>query len=281
MIREGRSLNPRGERVYHHKYTVGEELLFVLLVLTAAVSLRGAGRCMEVMREWFGGKLGRPSWFSGRKWLLRIGYYKLMRAKEKGEDWVWIVDHTVQEGAEKCLFILGIRLSALEKEDYRLSHEEVEPLGLFPVKKLEGKAVYEQLEEAVKKTGVPRELLGDHGSDLRLGVEKFCQHHPTTSYIYDIKHKTAGVVKQRLEKDKRWEEFTRLAGQSKQKLQQTELAYLSSSNQRTKARYMNVEILIEWGEKELKFIDNLEGGGIRRSRPGQSGREVRMDKGVS
>ena len=39
-----------------------------------------------------------------------------MRAKEYAEDWVWIVDPVVQMGQEKCLFIVGIRLSALSVE---------------------------------------------------------------------------------------------------------------------------------------------------------------------
>ena len=72
----------------------------------------------------------RPAWFTGRLWLLRLGYYKLTRPKEQTEDWVWIVDHTVQLGKEKCLVILGVRLSALPIEGHCLSHEDVEPIAL-------------------------------------------------------------------------------------------------------------------------------------------------------
>ena len=54
-----------------------------------------------------------PSWWSGRLWLLRLGYYKLMRPQARAGDWVWIVDHTLQLGVEKCLVILGIRLGDL------------------------------------------------------------------------------------------------------------------------------------------------------------------------
>jgi hypothetical protein len=53
-----------------------------------------------------------PSWASGRLWLLRLGSDKLSRPKAQADDWVWIVDHTVQIGHEKCLVILGVRLSA-------------------------------------------------------------------------------------------------------------------------------------------------------------------------
>ena len=88
-------------------------LVVVSLVSSAATSLRGAGRAVGVMQECAGLVPWRPSWSSTRLWWLRLGDYKLTRTKEEGSDWVWIVDHVVQTGAEKCLLIVGIRLSAL------------------------------------------------------------------------------------------------------------------------------------------------------------------------
>jgi hypothetical protein len=187
--------------------------------------------------------LPSPSWWAGRLWLLRLGYYKLTRPKEQAEDWGWIVDHTVQIGVEKCFVILGVRLSALPNPARCLSHEEVEPIALCPVRHSNGEVVYHQLEDSREKTGIPREILGDQGSDLKAGVERFCRHHPQTSSIYDIKHKTAVVVEHELEEDPCWREFTHLAAQTKQRVQQTALAFLAPPNQRTKARYMNLESL--------------------------------------
>jgi len=46
----------------------------------------------------------------------------------------------------------------------------------------------------VKQTGISRQIIGDQGSDLRAGIEKFYQQHKETCYIYDIKHKTAAVL---------------------------------------------------------------------------------------
>ena len=84
-----------------------------------------------------------PSRFSGRFWLFRLGYYKLTRPKERADDWVWIVDHTVQLGDEKCLVILCIRLCNLPAPGDCLSHEDVEPLALFPVKQSNGEVVFQ------------------------------------------------------------------------------------------------------------------------------------------
>lgn len=97
----------------HHQYSIGHITLFVSLVLSAAASFRCASRAIETVIPSLELSLSTPSWFSGRLWLFQLGYFKLTRPKERAGDWVWIVDHTVQLGAEKCLVILGIRLSNL------------------------------------------------------------------------------------------------------------------------------------------------------------------------
>ena len=149
--------------VPHHTYSIGQIWWFVSLVLSSAASLRGAGVAMAVSLSVLQLPYATPSWYSGRLWLLRLGYYKLSRPKEQADDWVWIVDHTVQIGKEKCLVILGVRLSALADRDNCLSHEDVEPLSLLPVKQSNGDIVFQQLKETVAKTGVPRQIVGESG----------------------------------------------------------------------------------------------------------------------
>jgi hypothetical protein len=183
-----------------------------------------------------------------------------MRPKDYGDDWVWIVDHTVQIGKEKFLVILGIHLASLPCPDRCLTHEDVEPIAMFPVQESNGEIVYQQLEETIQETGVPREIIGDHGSDLKSGINKFCREHPETCYIYDIKHKTAAVLKKELQHDEAWHKFTRLAAQTKKGVQQTSLAFLAPPNQRTKARYMNIDVLIRWGGDMLAFFEEERKG---------------------
>jgi hypothetical protein len=130
--------------VRHHHYGVPQVLVVVSLVVAAATSLRGAGRALAVMPAGAGVVPWSPSWASTRLWLLRVGYYKLTRSKEEGEDWVWIVDPVVQTGQEKCLLIGGIRLSALPAVGEYLTHGEVEPIAVYPVTQSTGEIVYQQ-----------------------------------------------------------------------------------------------------------------------------------------
>ncbi len=240
----------------NHTYTLGHIMLFLLLVLSSTTSLRGASRCMEIVFPFFGFELPLPSWTAGRLWLLRLGYYKLVRAKVIASDWVWIADHTVQIGVEKCLVILGIRLKDLPEAGTCVSHKDVEIIDMIPVKRSDGKIVYEQLTEATEITGVPREIIGDNGPDLKAGIEKFCNENPGTCYVYDIKHKTAVVLKQVLTKDEKWAEFVNFASRAKIKVQQTPLAPLAPPQQRSKARYMNISKLVKWGGRMLTIAEN-------------------------
>ena len=230
---------------FGHSYSVAHIFLFVSLVLSSATGFRGAARAIGIFTSFLRLPISSPSWFSGRLWLLRLGYYKLTRAKVRADDWVWIVDHTVQIGAEKCLVILGIRLSSLPCPERCVCHEDAEPIALLPVTKSDGEIVWQQLEEAAKITGVPREIVADHGSDLKSGIGKFCEKHEGTCFIYDIKHKTAAVLKCELGNDGEWWEFAGLASQTKQEIQQTSLGPLRPPPQRTKSRYMNTSVLIK------------------------------------
>jgi hypothetical protein len=239
----------------HQQYSVGCLSLFRALVLSVATSLRCAGRVLELVWAVWEQPGAVPTWGTGRWWVLRVGYYKLRRPKEQAEDWVWIVAHTSQLGTHRCVVILGLWLSAWPARGQCLRPEDVEPLVLEPVVQSTGELVYQQLAATLKKTGVPREIISDHGGDVQAGVEQFCAAPPATCAIYDLKHKTAAVLKQELEGDPLWQEFTQVCQQTKQQVQQTAVAFLMPPSQRTKARWLKVDILGRWGTQTLAFLD--------------------------
>ena len=225
------------------------------------MSLRGTCIGLDWMQEMdveWGFDFPVPHFTTVRWWLLRLGYHKLHRPKEQASDWVWIIDHSNQIGQEKCLVILGVRVSQLPPpgEEYPLSLAQMEPIELDPVTVSDKEVVYRQLEANVAKTGIPRAIIDDHGGDLAGGVELFRQSHPKTIEIYDISHKAACLLKARLEGDEQWKAFAAKAGQTKCNIQQTEWAFLVPPSQQSKARYMNLGPLIGWGVKTLAILDN-------------------------
>ena len=240
-----------------HSFSLTTITIFIRFVMEAATSLRGAAKSIGIVKASLG-LPAVPGWHCGRLWLMRLGHYKLTREKTISDDWVWIIDHSVQTGEDKCLVILGIRMSNLPARGECIQYKDVEPIELIPVKQSDGDIVYRQLEQAAKKTGVPRAIIGDKGSDLNCGIKRYCEEHPETVSIYDIKHKTALVLKKQLENSDKWNEFRTWARASKMQLQQTGLAHLSAPNQRSKARYMNVDTLIVWGQRVLQIVEPLQ-----------------------
>jgi hypothetical protein len=240
----------------HHQFSVGVMGLFIRLVLLGGVSLRGAGRVLRMLGEMWGWDCRTPHWTTGRLWLLRLGLYQLRVAKAVGADWVWIVDHSVQIGTQKCLVILGLRLCDLPPAGQCLTHRDVELIGLVPMESSTRQTVFEQLQSAAKVRGVPKVIVDDHGADLHGGVKLFQAEHEQTVEIYDAKHKAACVLKRRLEGDEQWKRYESLVGKARCSLQQTELACLVPVQARPKSRFMNLSPLLDWGSKMLAVLHN-------------------------
>jgi len=218
------------------------------------VSLRGASRVLALIAEAFGLTIDIPHWTTGRLWLMRLGHAMLTSPLEQADDWAWLVDHSVQIGQEKCLVILGIRLRDLPKPGECLRHQDLHLIALVVRKSWTREDVEAALTEAVKRTGVPRVIVNDYGSDLHGGVQFFQKSHVETLEIYDIKHKAACLLKHRLANDPRWQEFQRQIGTTRCAVQQTELSFLVPPASKSKARYMNLESQLVWADGVLDIL---------------------------
>ena len=225
------------------------------MALNAAVSFRGCSAVVGLLREFLPQFRAIPAPNTAESWLLRVGLHELQRPKEQADDWVFLVDHTLQLGALKCLIIAGIRLAAWEKLDAPLTHHDLTVLTLEPIEKSSGEIVHQQLEEAAKKVGVPVAILSDEGSDLTHGAAKFRENHPQTHALRDLAHKAAVVLKHELLADPRWEQFVKLCGQTQPRVKQTELGHLAPPTQKVKGRYMNLGPLIGWGTRMLRLVE--------------------------
>ena len=227
-----------------------------LRLVLQGVSLRSVPRLLAIVTETFGLDLPIPHWTTGRLWLLRLGHALLTMALEQAEDWAWIIDHSVQIGKDKCLVILGIRLSKLPKRGDCLCHTDMHLIALVPRASWTREEVDRELEVASKRTGIPRVIVDDHGVDIAGGVRFFQERHPQTVEIYDAKHKAACLLKNRLEKNPRWQEFNQKIVQTRCAIQQTEMAFLVPPGPSPKARFMNLAPTVQWAENVLAVLSN-------------------------
>ena len=219
-----------------------------------AISMRATEKAVNFFSPFIPGSPKSPTWYSGRLWFLKLGHYKLQRPKQQASDWVWMVDHLVQAGHLKCLVVLGIRAKDLP-QGKALTRADMEPLAIIPMETSNGTLVCKELKQLATKLGIPRAIVADHGSDIKLGIKMFCTHTKGTIYLYDIKHCMASLLKSQLQNDESWASFLELSAMTKKYLQQTKLAGLMPPNQRSKARYMNIEQMVSWGTKLLERLD--------------------------
>jgi hypothetical protein len=237
------------------QYPLGVVQRFVSMVIDNGASFRCAAGALDLFLPPTSPAENSPAWSTGRLWLLRIGLAALVGPKIRADDWVWMVDHSIQVGTCKCLVILGLRLSEFPIAA-PLRHQDMELIDLVPMEGATKPTVAVCLEDAVAKTGVPRAILSDHAADLHGAIAIFRQQHPETSELYDIKHKAACLLKALLEGDEHWKRFASLAAQAKCAIQQTLSACLVPPSQRSKSRFMNLDELVRWGRQTLALLDD-------------------------
>jgi hypothetical protein len=198
-----------------------------------------------------------PAWTTSRMWLMRFGLGQLRQPVVQADDWALLLDHSVQLGRDRCLSVLGLRLSEmppgpLQRSDLRLLHLKV-------MRDPNMNSNYQELLQVIERTGWPRVVLCDHGADVLGAVRLLHQgsrSHRAILDIYDVKHRVAVALKHRLEPEPRWSEFLSQIGKTRNAAKQTEWAFLLPPVLRSKSRYLNLGELIRWASQTSWLIEH-------------------------
>jgi hypothetical protein len=223
-------------------------------VVEAGSSLRGAAAAMALLvREGFA-SFAVPSFSAIRSWLLRVGHYALTRPLDCRTPWVWLVDHTIQIGSQKLLVILGCPLDQVPFGQRALQLSDLKLVSLVPMEQSNGDTVEAELEQAAQRTGAPRLIVSDQGSDLKNGIAKFQRGHPRTAHVLDVAHCGATLLEHAWDDQPRWQQFVQDLQKASTKLRQTKAAYLLAPRMRPKARFMNVRVQLRFARRVLKLL---------------------------
>ena len=168
--------------------------------------------------------------------------------------WLWIIDHTIQIDAKKLFVIVGCPMSQVPFGQRCLSLADLHLVALVPMEKSDGELVDAELKKATQRTGVPRLIVSDQGTDLVKGIEAFQKRHAKTAAVGDIAHYAANVLENRWERDPRWQGMLRQFSQTNQHLRQTADAFLLSPTLRNKSRFMNVGPLLRFAHRVLRLL---------------------------
>lgn len=183
-------------------------------------------------------------------WVHKIGYYELTKPKEKADDWIILLDHSIQLGQDKIFVILGIKESQIDFTR-PLKYQDLVPLKEISKKKWNGEIICNYLEELKDEIGNIKYAVGDYGSDIKKGLRLAEINH-----VHDITHNIALILEKIYKKDEVYQNFAEKMSKMRVELAQTNYAYIIPPKQRKKSRYQNIKIISSWGMKALMYLEN-------------------------
>lgn len=240
-------------RVANHHHSLEVMQLSLQLYLHASLGCRGVSWILSLLAGYV--PLGVPASTTVLNWCCRLGLGVLRRPPPRRDDWIFVIDHTVALGTLKCFVVLGIPASRLPETGYSPRHGDMTVLAVEVAANSTGVRVAAVLEQVSARTGVPVQIVCDHGSDLRKGIALFRQQASSCVETYDISHAVATQLKAHWRDHAPWQAFLQQAGTSFSHFQQTDLAFLLPPRQRTKARYMAIDAHIQWAQRLIGYHD--------------------------
>lgn len=185
-------------------------------------------------------------------WVKKLGYARLTCVKTKADDWVIILDESIGIGQEKVLVILGIRQKDIDFTR-PLNIQDMEPLLVKSREKWQATDIANEINIIKQNIGAILYAVADAGNSIRKSLEI-----TDVIWIYDITHAIAITLSRIYKEDYQFKEFARLSAQMRLKLYNSKQAHLIPPNQRSKSRFLNIDILSNWAVQALKAYHNPE-----------------------
>jgi len=249
-------------RLTNHHHSLEVMQLSLQLYLHASFGCRGVSWVLRLLAGYL--PLSAPAATTVLNWCCRLGLAVLQRPPTRRDDWIFVIDETVGLGALKCLIVLGIPAGRLAETGYSPRHYEMTVLAVEMTANSTGVWVAAVLDQVSARTGVPVQIVADHGSDVRKGIALFRQQAPHCVATYDISHAVAAHLKAHWRDDGHWQGFLQQAGATLSHFQQTDLAFLLPPRQRTKARYMHIDAHVDWAQRLIGYHDQGDFSSIGR-----------------
>lgn len=205
-----------------------------------------------------------PSHVTISNWVKKIGYYQLEMPKKQAEDWIIIIDESIQLGPEKLLVILSVRASTISFTR-PLKFEDLEVITLKSKKGWNAEHVKVEIEKAGKKLGKISYAVSDKGASITKALE-LCN----IRQVHDITHRISNIVKKIYKKDIGFNEYIKALSGLRLQLQQSSLAHIMPPQQRSKCRFMNLKPLSGWGLRAIRLVKQEKG----KKKKGQESKEI-------
>lgn len=235
---------------------IAHRTLCVIIILCGITPFRCVPRLLAIFQPWLRWPRRLPHFTSVIHWTLRAGIALFRQVSVCREPWVALLDCSIDIGTRKALVVLRIPLRALHQKQQAIGLQDCECIGLELAHTWNGPRVGETLARVFQTAGCPVAVLKDGGTDLKKGVELFCERHPEKKIfrIEDVGHYTANLLKAHYAGKKLFTTFLKIVATGTALLRQTNLAWLIPPKLRTKGRFQGITALAHWAHKLLALI---------------------------
>lgn len=191
-----------------------------------------------------------PSHSTVLLWVKKYGLHLLSRPVQKGEDWIVIIDESVQFGQNKLLLIYGVRQSDIDFSR-SLTFSDLTPLVLASKPSWTGDLIAEQLEMLEPMIGKIIYAVADHGNSIRKALKIRNVFH-----VYDITHCMSLIVEHIYKDDPEFKEYTKQLAHLRGSQALGKRSHLLPPAQRSNSRFMNLRPISDWGVSVLNLLEN-------------------------
>ncbi len=209
---------------------------------------------MVALNLYFNMELGQPSFVTIMIWTKKVGLYSMQPANEKADDWVLIIDESIAVGHERLLVIYGVRSSKIDFSR-ALIYNDLTPLFIKSSNKWTGDIIKMEIEKLIEKWGNIKYIVADGGNAICKCISLLDKVH-----VYDITHKMAWILKSIYGKDENFINYTEEMAQMRYKGVCSDISHIIPPKQRFNSRFMNLDILSDWGLKALNCHKSSEAG---------------------
>jgi hypothetical protein len=202
------------------------------------------------MNLYFDCSLRTPSHATILLWVKKYGFFLLSKSVEKAEDWVVIIDESVQFGQNKLLLVYGIRHSEIPM-NRGLVFTDLNPLVLVSKSSWTGDLIAQELEKLEESIGTIKYAVADQGNSIRKALKIKGIFH-----VYDITHCISIIVEHVYKSDPEFIEYTKKLAHLRGAQALGKNAHLLPPAQRANSRFMNLRPITDWGMAVLNFLEN-------------------------
>jgi hypothetical protein len=230
------------------------------LVFNCTLSFRASSKVLRSLLLVGAGLISWvPHFTTGIGWALRLGLHCLQRAQRPlDQQWVCIADFTIQIGCKKVLIVLRVPISAF-RQGKALTLKQVEVIDLKLGETWNGELVKTVLLALFGRCGWPSHVVSDCGADIKKGIVNALLKAPNqASWMSDVSHFVANALKHYYAKLSLFQQFQSLCARIRQRLQQTQFAFLLPPKARTKGRFLSVSRQAQWGLRTITYLEEKE-----------------------